>query len=139
MLHVRVHAAVAQQAKQVQVARAAPLHCLDEERLLAKRLRPVQTKLKTLVNSVYFCNSSLEVGEAKALGMKVFVLPSPVEPFRTLYQAGPNGIILSLDEIPPLLSLPAMKLAVQEKEVAAKRKPKRGITKVAAGIPRRAP
>ena len=36
MLHVRVHAAVAQEAQQVQVARAAPLHGLDEQRLLEK-------------------------------------------------------------------------------------------------------
>jgi beta-phosphoglucomutase-like phosphatase (HAD superfamily) len=93
---------------------------LDEDRLLAKRLRPVQSKLKSLASSVYFCNSSREVAEAKALGMKCFVLPSPVEPFRTLYQAGPNGIILSLDEIPPLLSLPAMKLLAPPRPVAKK-------------------
>jgi beta-phosphoglucomutase-like phosphatase (HAD superfamily) len=86
---------------------------LDEDRALAKRLRPVEKKLRTLANSVYFCNSSREVFEAKAIGMKCFVLPSPVEPFRTLYLAGPNGIILSLDEIPALLSLPAMKLPAQ--------------------------
>jgi beta-phosphoglucomutase-like phosphatase (HAD superfamily) len=112
---------------------------LDEEGLIAKRLKPVQTKLKTLANSVYFCNSSREVPEAKALGMKVFVLPSPVEPFRSLYQSGPNGIILSLDEIPSLLTLPAMKLPEQEKTVAAKGKPRRRIKKVAAGIPPKSP
>lgn len=112
---------------------------LDEEPLLAKRLRLVRTRLKTLANSVYFCNSSREVSEAKALGMKVFVLPSPVEPFRTLYQAGPNGIILSLDEIPSLLSLPAMKLPPQEKPPAKKKKSRRGIKRVATGIPRKTP
>jgi len=71
--------------------------------------------------------------------MKVFVLPSPVEPFRTLYQAGPNGIILSLDEIPPLLTLPSMKLPVLEKPVVVKKKQRRGIRKVSAGIPPRSP
>ena len=99
---------------------------LDEERTLAKRLRPVQSKLKTLTNSVYFCNSSRDVMEAKAMGMKCFVLPSLAEPFRTLYQAGPNGIILSLDEIPPLLSLPAMKLPAQVQAAPKKRPPRRG-------------
>ena len=83
---------------------------LDQDVSLSARLRPVRAKLKTLSTSVYFCNSSREVKEAKALGMKCFVLPSPVEPFRTLYQAGPDGIILSLEEVPPLLSLPSMKL-----------------------------
>ena len=106
---------------------------LDEERLLSKRLRPVQSKLRTLANSVYFCNSSRDVMEAKALGMKCFVLPSPVEPFRTLYQAGPNGIILSLDEIPPLLSLPSMKSpeplkAVPKKKTPRQRRGKQGKT-----------
>jgi beta-phosphoglucomutase-like phosphatase (HAD superfamily) len=112
---------------------------LDEERLLAKSLRLVQTKLQTLTNSVYFCNSSREVSEAKALGMKCFVLPSPVEPFRTLYQAGPNGIILSLEEIPSLLSLPAMKLPAQGKPPAKKKKPRAGIKKVAPGITPKTP
>lgn len=111
---------------------------LDEERSLPKRLRPVQTKLGTLSHSVYFCNSSREVAEAKALGMKCFVLPSPTEPFRTLYQAGPNGIILSLEEIPPLLSLPAMKLPVLEKP-AVKKKGRKGIKKVSAGITQKTP
>ena len=109
---------------------------LDEERLLAKRLRPVQSKLKTLANSVYFCNSSREVMEAKALGMKCFVLPSTVEPFRTLYQAGPNGIILSLDEIPALLSLPAMKLPTQVQS-APRRKATRQTKRSHENIPSR--
>jgi beta-phosphoglucomutase-like phosphatase (HAD superfamily) len=111
---------------------------LDEERVLARRLRPVQTRLKTLSNSVYFCNSSREVGEAKALGMKCFVLPSPVEPFRTLYQAGPNGIILSLEEIPPLLSLPTMKLPELAKPAArgrALRPTRKGAAKPAPRTP----
>ncbi|MDG6901409.1 MAG: hypothetical protein JRM80_05550 [Nitrososphaerota archaeon] len=98
---------------------------LDEEGLLAKRLKPVQSRLKTLANSVYFCNSSREVVEAKALGMKCFVLPSPVEPFRTLYQAGPDGIILSLDEVPALLSLPAMKLPETPRPTVKERAPRR--------------
>jgi beta-phosphoglucomutase-like phosphatase (HAD superfamily) len=98
---------------------------LDEEHLLAKRLHPVQSKLKGLANSVYFCNSSREVTEAKVLGMKCFVLPSPVEPFRTLYQAGPSGIILSLEEIPTLLSLPTMKLTETPKPSPIRRVPRR--------------
>lgn len=111
---------------------------LDEERLLAKRLRPIKSKLKTLAYSVYFCNSSREVTEAKALGMKCFVLPSPVEPFRTLYQAGPSGILLSLEEVLPLLSLPAMKLPEQPKPAAEKKAvPRR--KKRASRTPRRAP
>jgi len=36
MLHVRVYAAIAQEAEQVQIARAAALHGLDEQRLLEK-------------------------------------------------------------------------------------------------------
>jgi len=110
---------------------------LDEERVLSKSLRPVQTKLKTLANSVYFCNSSREVVEAKTLGMKCFVLPSHVEPFRALYQVGPNGILLSLNEIPTLLSLPNMKLPVQAKPVVEKSR--RGMKKVAAGITPKTP
>ena len=109
---------------------------LDQERPLAKSLRPVQTKLKTLAHSVYFCNSSREVVDAKTLGMKCFVLPSQVEPFRALYQAGPNGIILSLDEIPTLLSLPNMKLPPPTPAVE---KPRKGIKKVASGITPKTP
>ena len=36
MLHVRMHAAVAQQAQQMQVARAAALHGVEQQRLLEK-------------------------------------------------------------------------------------------------------
>ena len=63
-----------------------------------------------------------------------FVLPSPVEPFRTLYQAGPNGIILSLEEIPSLLSLPAMKLPAQGKPPAKKKKPRAGIINITSPV-----
>lgn len=83
---------------------------LDEERNLAKRLQPLKRKMKGLGSSVYFCNSSFEIKAAKSLGMKCFALPSPVEQFRLLLQAEPAGIILSLDELPQLLSLPSMKL-----------------------------
>lgn len=86
---------------------------LDEERNLARRLQPLSRKMKGLGSSVYFCNSSLEIKAAKSLGMKCFALPSPVEQFRWLLQAEPDGIILSLDELPQLLSLPSMKLPAE--------------------------
>lgn len=86
---------------------------IDEGRQLSKRLSPVKRKVKSLSKVVYFCNRSQEVKEAKLLGVRCIVLPSKTEPFRTLLWAEPEGMILSLEELPQLLALPSMKLPEQ--------------------------
>ena len=83
---------------------------LIDDRALSKRLLPVKRKVKSLTKVVYFCNRSREVKEAKSLGMRCMVLPSKTETFRTLLWAEPDGMILSLQELPQLLALPSMKL-----------------------------
>jgi beta-phosphoglucomutase-like phosphatase (HAD superfamily) len=82
---------------------------LDEKKDLSRKLLPVKGKVKSLMNVVYFCNRSKEVKEAKSLGMRCIVLPSKAEAFRTLLWAEPDGMILSLVELPQLLALPSMK------------------------------
>lgn len=94
---------------------------LDEDRRLTKRLAPVKRKVKSLAKVVYFCNRSREVKEAKALGMRCMVLPSKTESFQTLLWAEPDGMILSLQELPQLLALPSMKLSEQKGTEAAKK------------------
>ena len=94
---------------------------LDEDSRLPKRLAPVKRKVKSLAKVVYFCNRSREVKEAKALGMRCMVLPSKTESFRTLLWAEPDGMILSLQELPQLLALPAMKLQERKRTRAAKK------------------
>ena len=84
---------------------------LDEDRRLEKRLSPVKRRVRSLEKVVYFCNRSREVKEAKALGMRCMVLPSKAESFRTLLWAEPDGMILSMQELPQLLDLPSMKLS----------------------------
>jgi beta-phosphoglucomutase-like phosphatase (HAD superfamily) len=99
-----------QKSLAMQVDFVAARSRLDGERQLSKRLSPVKRKVGSFTRSVYFCNRSQEVREAKSLGMRCFVLPSNVESFRTLLLAEPDGVILSLLELPTLLALPSMKL-----------------------------
>jgi beta-phosphoglucomutase-like phosphatase (HAD superfamily) len=82
---------------------------VDEAKSLKNRLRPLKKSLKTLERSAYFCNTSSGVLEAKSLGMKCFALPNRAEPFSSLLAARPDGLILSLEELPQLLDLPSMK------------------------------
>jgi len=92
---------------------------IDEDRQLVKKLSPVKRKVKSLTRAVYFCNRSREIKEAKSLGMRCMVLPSKTESFRTLLWAQPDGMILSLQELPQLLELPSMKLPEQKQQVTA--------------------
>lgn len=82
---------------------------VDEAKSLKNRLRPLKKSLKTLEGSAYFCNTSSGVLEAKSLAMKCFALPNRAEPFSSLLAARPDGLILSLEELPQLLDLPSMK------------------------------
>lgn len=114
---VSVSKALGQKSLTDQIDLVAARTRLDESRELSKRLAPVRKKVRTLTRVVYFCNRSQEVKEAKSLGMRCMVLPSKTEPFRTLLWAEPNGIILSLQELPQLLALPSMKLPEREQPV----------------------
>lgn len=121
-----VSKALGQKSLAEQVDLIAARSRLDQDRQLSKRLAPVKRKVKSLAKVVYFCNRSAEVKEAKSLGMRCIVLPSKTESFQTLLWAEPDGMILSLQELPQLLSLPSMKLPEQKPTGTANPEPGAG-------------
>lgn len=89
---------------------------LDERNTLEQSLSLAKEKLKGLDTPVYFCNSSRDTKEAKSLGIKCFVLPSKSEPFSALFMAKPDGLLMNLEELPQMLSLPSMHISEPKAE-----------------------
>jgi phosphoglycolate phosphatase-like HAD superfamily hydrolase len=72
----------------------------------SKRIMSTLKKLKIEPKEcIFFCNTLTDLQQAKLLRMRVVVLPSKKESSSLLLQAKPDGMIISLEELPSLLAL----------------------------------
>ncbi len=77
---------------------------------LGARLEPVLAKLGIKSEAtIYFCNRMQDLKAAQALGLRPVVMPSKHEQIDVLLSAKPEGMIISLEELPIMLSLKSFK------------------------------
>ena len=82
---------------------------------LSKRLEFALDKLEILPEEcIYFCNRLSDLKVAKSANFQIIVLPSRKEKANDLIKEGPNGMIISLEEIPSLLSIETFKATPRE-------------------------
>jgi beta-phosphoglucomutase-like phosphatase (HAD superfamily) len=65
---------------------------------------------------IFFCNRLSDLRGAKSLGLRVVVLPNKNERIDRLLLERPNGMIMSLGELPDLLSLEAYRISEGERK-----------------------
>jgi phosphoglycolate phosphatase-like HAD superfamily hydrolase len=77
---------------------------------LSSRLNPILEKMKIAPGeAIYFCNRRIELKMGKAMGLRTIVLPSKFEKANNLLMLKPDGMIITLEELPSLLSLETFK------------------------------
>jgi len=90
-----------------QVAARNELHQMID---LGARLEPVLEKIEIKPEeAIYFCNRLRDLKAAQALGLRTMVMPSKLESIDVLLRAKPEGMIISLEELPTMLSLKSFK------------------------------
>ncbi|MDG6906405.1 MAG: HAD hydrolase-like protein [Nitrososphaerota archaeon] len=83
---------------------------------IAKSLDIASKKLELIPERcIYFCNRLSELKEAKSAKFRTIILPSRKERINDLIAEGSDGMIVSLEEIPSLLSLDTFKESPEEK------------------------
>jgi phosphoglycolate phosphatase-like HAD superfamily hydrolase len=84
---------------------------------IAARLKPLLTDLDIKPEeSIYFCNRMRDLKAAQVLALRPIVMPSRHEQIDALLRAKPEGMIISLEELPTMLSLKSFKGSDDEKD-----------------------
>ena len=88
----------------------APRRELAEAVDMGLRLRPLFEKLEVKPEeSLYFCNRLRDLKAAQSLGVRIIVMPGGSESIDALLREKPEGMIISLEELPTMLSLKSFK------------------------------
>ena len=66
--------------------------------------------------TIFFCTRLSDLKAARSVGMRVIVLPSKNERINQLLMEKPDGMIMSLEELPDLLSLETYRISEEEKK-----------------------